>query len=173
MVVRITVSNLPPNGARFAFDAAAPWALRATAIALDAEPRSLTGALVVVATGGRVDVTGHVAASAARVCERCGEDAVVVVDTDVVLAYEPAAAVDDDVDTDVELADSKLDLGWYENDTLNLEDVVCEAVLLGVPVRVVCDDVVACDARTADLLRSKGSSGDPAHGAFARLKNLR
>lgn len=174
--MRITVSVIPEGGQLVPFDLNVPWAKRAATSALEGDPTAASGQLEFNRTGRVVKVTGHVAAKLPRLCERCGEDAFLAVDCDVDLTYEPAAPVKEegeDDDDDDEMVDDKPAVGWYEDDSLDVETVLCEAIALGAPNRIECADTESCDARTANLLRSKGSSGDPSPSAFAALKKLR
>lgn len=182
--MRIVVSQIPDAGRTIPIHG--DWATAGAKQALDAEPTKLSGALTLNRhldlddkDDGRVVVTGHVTVGASRVCERCGEDLSLVVDTDVELMYapivkdeEPEGDAKDEVDEDDDILPTHEDDGWYEDDRLDLGDVLCEAIALTLGPRVVCADEAACDRRTAELLASKGASGSPAHPAFAKLKGL-
>lgn len=172
--MRITVSAIPEGGQLVPFDRGVPWATSAAAAALDGDPTTVSGVLEFNRERSLVKVSGHVAASRPHACERCGEDTVLAVDADVDLVYEPVARkTDEGEEIDDGMVDDKPAIGWYEDDTLDAESVLCEAIALASPERIACPDVTSCDIRTADLLRSKGSSGDPSPSAFAALKKLR
>ncbi len=66
------------------------------------------------------------------------------------------------------LSDEDLEIGWYEGGELDLGDILREALALELPLRVVCVDEAACDARTDALL---GAPPEP-DGAFHALKGL-
>ncbi len=184
--MRIVVSQLPDAGRTILVQG--DWAIAAAKQALDAEPKQLSGTLTLERhldmddkEDGRVVVTGHIAVSASRECERCAEDLELVVDADVDLMYAPTVKDEepegDEVKREQEDDDDDIlpvheDDGWYQDDVLELGDVLCEAISLELGPRIVCVDVASCDRRTAELLASKGTSGNPGHPAFAKLKGL-
>lgn len=182
--MRIVVSQIPDAGRTIPVQG--DWAVAAARQALDADPQQLTGTLTLARhldlddkEDGRVVVTGHVAVAAKRECERCAEDLDLVVDADIDLMYAPLVKHEEpeegeakEVDEDDDILPVHEDDGWYEDDRLDLADVLCEAIALELGPRVVCADEAACDRRTAELLASKGTSGNPGHPAFAKLKGL-
>ena len=167
--LRIVVENIPDDGLDVRIHADAAWASEAARIALEGPVRALTGDVRVGKKGARVRVDGHVDVSTVRACERCGEDVELALAVDPELEYVPAQKGDEE---ELELESEDLDVGWYENGGLEMADVLCEALSLALPPRVVCEDAAACDARTAALLSTEGKSGNPGHPGFAALKNF-
>jgi uncharacterized metal-binding protein YceD (DUF177 family) len=170
--MRILIDHIPPDGQVVRIDSRSTWATDAARRALDAEPEGLEGELRVERKGHALEVTGPLAARAVRSCERCSEDVKLDLKVDAKLRYLPSRKRDD-ADEDVELEEDELDVGFYEGSEIAMDDVLCEALALALPPRVACEDVPACDGRTAELLASKGSSGSPTHPGLAALKNLR
>lgn len=119
----------------------------------------------------RADVTGTVKVSAKLDCDRCGEPTEVDVSADVELTYAPAASLSSDsliADEEVELARADLDVGWYEGTSLNMESVLCEAISLAWPSRVVCSDTTSCEGRVEALLEP----GKAATSPFSALRGF-
>jgi uncharacterized metal-binding protein YceD (DUF177 family) len=174
--VRIRVDKIPAAGARRTFGADDAWALEAAALALEGRPTSLEGEITVAVPDKRraVDVRVVARTGVDRPCDRCGESVRKGVVTEETLRYLPAGSTDHgpSADEEIELAEDDLDLGWYEDGSLVLADVLTEALALAVPSRTVCEDEAGCDARTAALLEA----AKPAlvgHPAFAALQNLK
>ncbi|MEZ4239450.1 MAG: YceD family protein [Myxococcota bacterium] len=146
--------------------------------------------------GPRADVVIvdiEAATGAPATCDRCGEACELRIDLDTRLLYapegeegEPDSAAFDGVALDdpsgrgegrllpdaeeIDLASSdELDLGWYQDGELILEDVLCEALSLAAPSRVVCADRAACDERTNELLAAGSTAASP----FAALAGFR
>lgn len=171
--MRIDVHIIPDTGLAVAVAANAPWALTAASAAFEAPATAVSGQLLLEKKSGKVTVSGTIAAEAERACERCGEDVRLALPIDVDLVYLPRPATESTAHPERELQDDELNSGFYEEEGLDIADVICEAVALALPMRITCDDAAACDERTAKLLADKGKSGETGHPAFAQLRNLR
>ena len=165
--MRVVVEHIPDAGQTVVIDLSKLWAMDAARTALAEIPApekagavdSLTGSLALEKRGTRVEVGGHVEVRTRRLCARCGEEMELVLDVAPELAYVPTGE-EEDSDSEVELEDGDLGVGWYDGVTLNLVDVLCEAVALALPALVSCADTGPCDERTAALLAARGSSGE-------------
>jgi uncharacterized metal-binding protein YceD (DUF177 family) len=73
---------------------------------------------------------------------------------------------------DQELSQDELELGWYDDGRLQVEDVLSETLALALPERLVCLATEGCDKRTAALLASAQVEAPSGHPGFAALKNL-
>ncbi len=167
--MRISVDSLPDGGRTQTFGAQNPWAVEAVKHALDAVPAHLSGELLVEHHAKGVHVGGRVAVGSEALCARCGELTLVELSFEPDLEYRPAAKA---AEEDVELNQDELDVGWYEDGELDLADVLCEAVALALPARVVCGDEVGCEERFLKLKSANSQDSAPV-GPFAVLKNLR
>lgn len=172
--MRVRVEAIPAAGKTVVAGLEDGWAREAAAAAVDAEPEALEARLrILPVKKGRVTIEVTARATHPATCDRCGEPLSHVVETEVALTYLPTG---EDVgrrddDEGVELAEDDLDLGWYEDGSLVLADVLTEALALATPSRTVCEDTAGCDARTESLLaEAKRDTGG--HPAFAALKNL-
>ena len=166
--MRIVVAGIPQPGLQVVLDLKKPWVREAAEAALDAPADSLSGELDVQVKSRRVSVRGHVDASAAALCDRCGEQTDRAVHADVVLSYLPE---NDDFAAELELQADDLDVGWYRDGEIDLGDVLREALALALPPRTTCSDSAGCDARTQALLERDGAA-ETGHPAFAVLRGL-
>lgn len=172
--MRIRVENIPAPGQRVNAGLDAVWARDAARDALDALPTELSASFAAGAPkDGRVTVRLDARAAVPAVCDRCGEDVTLRVESSSTLDYLPVPPpVDPESDeAEVELEEDELDVGWYTDGHLSLADILTEALALELPSRILCEDEASCDARTEALLAS-AKSGPEGHPAFAALKNL-
>jgi uncharacterized protein len=108
---------------------------------------------------GRVDrsgmdmrVRGEVKSKVILTCDRCLNEVIIPIDAPFDLLYlpdDPAAGQSGET----ELHDRDLDLAVYENDQINLDDLVLEQLELNLPSRVLCreDCRGLCSECGADL----------------------
>jgi uncharacterized protein len=71
-------------------------------------------------------------------CARCVEPVEIPLAADFDLIFRPAAA--DSEATERSITAPETEIGYYQNDSLLLEDVLREQVLLSLPVRTLCKD---------------------------------
>ena len=192
--VKILVEGIPAPGREIHFGLAEGWAVEAATTSLDRAPARLAGSVTLNranatnphGTRGVVIVDVKADTGAPATCDRCGEECELAVSTEIRLLYAPdetdGAAFDGISIADlhpaseapgtksgVELDVEDLDLGWYTKGELPLGDVLCEALALATPTRVVCADSVECDKRTDILL----ATAKVADGPFAVLGVLK
>lgn len=172
--MRIVVAGIPATGKVVEFGLRDDWAREAAEVALDGPPEVLEGELTLqrASDDGLVTVTGEARASRPATCDRCGEATDREVDIDVSLLYAPTTRgrnADPFDGGEIELAAEDLDLGWYQGGSLQLRDVLQEALSLEVSPRIRCADVAECDKRT-DALLAGATSGEPGHPALAALR---
>ena len=168
--MRIAIDTIPDDGLDVDVQRDDSWALEVASAVLEAPATALGGQLTLVQAGPSVRVRGKLHAVGTRVCERCGEDTDLRLDSDFDLSYVPTTDLPD-THAEVRLAPGDLDVGWYEGDHIDLSTVVSEALALELPSRIVCADQVACEARAADLLSNAGDVSD-SPGPFAGLDKL-
>lgn len=167
--MQVTVSHIhDSNGLRVAVSPDSAWVRAAVERALEV-PGTAAGQLHLSRTAGKVEVKGELQVTAAHPCERCGEDVPLALVAAVDLAFLPSSHAPA-AHHELELEAEDLDVGYYDDDTLDVEDLVCEAIALEMPSRVVCEDREACDGRTARLLAERGAAGSPGDHPFAALK---
>ena len=89
----------------------------------------VTGAL------GEIRVKGHLSVVMEADCDRCLEPADFPIDSDFELYYSPVA---NSPVHEVEIDKSGAEMGFYEGDGIELNDVLREFVLLALPMQRVC-----------------------------------
>jgi uncharacterized protein len=136
--VFVHVRDLEVRAARFDVEVA-PGAIDY----LDAELRQ-SGALkaagkIELVTGslGEIRVTGHLTVPMESACDRCLEAARFPIDSDFVLYYRP---VSEGYGDEKEIDAGEAEMGFYEGEGLELNDVLREQVLLALPMQRVCRD---------------------------------
>jgi uncharacterized metal-binding protein YceD (DUF177 family) len=168
-IVRFLIEHIDDRGRQVEASLADSWAKDASREALGGDPSVLSVSLDLQQKDGLVHVTGRARAGTPRSCDRCGEDTALDLDVEIDLYYAPKAA-EPESHPEQELDADELDVGWYSDGEIDVADVLREAIALAVPLRVVCEDTAACDARVAALL------GPPAaketHPGLAQLKSI-
>lgn len=168
--MNLGVGDIPPSGRRIVFDSDV-WAIDAGRNAASGEVRSVTGDLLASDEGaGVVRFTGSARLVAELPCDRCSEATEVDVQADISLSYAPVVprrttSLDEE---EIELSEDELDAGWYEGTTIDMGSVLCEALSLAWPARIVCSDTQSCEVRARALLKVGSAEMSP----FAALRGL-
>ncbi len=84
---------------------------------------------------GEIRVKGHVTVPMESECDRCLEPAACPVDADFELYYRPVA---EGYGEEKVIDDGEAEMGFYEGDGVELNDVLREFVLLALPMQRVC-----------------------------------
>lgn len=84
---------------------------------------------------GEIRVKGHVTVRMEADCDRCLEPAACPVDSDFELYYRPVTG---GYGEEKELGEDEAQMGFYEGDGLELNDVLREQVLLALPMQRIC-----------------------------------
>jgi len=85
---------------------------------------------------GEVRVRGHLSVRIDTECDRCLETASIPIESDFDLFYEPMSLVPEEAEVEINQGESEI--GFYEGEGLELEDILRERVLLALPMRKVC-----------------------------------
>jgi uncharacterized protein len=83
-------------------------------------------------------VEGSVKLSTKLICSRCLKDTLLPLDLDFREEYIPAEESEKGIEK--ELTDRELDIGFYSNDELDINEIVKEQVLLSVPMKPLCSN---------------------------------
>lgn len=86
---------------------------------------------------GEIQVSGHVAVAMEADCDRCLEPARLSVDSEFSLYYRP---VEDGFGDEKSIDAGEAEMGFYEGEGLELNDVLREFVLLALPMQCVCKE---------------------------------
>jgi len=141
----IPVHDLDAAGKRFRFPLRVDW-LRSTLEATDVRPALADGELDVRVSrsGNDVVVRGAIRAELSVPCARCLEPAAVSVREEVsalAVASSTAVKAGNPSDSDDEdLPTEEADVIEYDGDTLVLDDLVRDELLLGIPMIPLCSD---------------------------------
>lgn len=84
-----------------------------------------------------IKVSGHITVEMAADCDRCLEPARYPIDSDFSLFYRP---VEDGYGDEKEIDTGEAEMGFYEGDGLELNEVIAEFVLLTLPMQRVCSE---------------------------------
>jgi uncharacterized protein len=87
---------------------------------------------------GEVRIRGQYRGEMAARCDRCLGMARFALDADFDLYYRPSSDIARD--EEVEIDDGEAEIGFYEGDGLNLEEILREQVMLALPMQRVCSD---------------------------------
>lgn len=166
--MRIPVDSIDANGREVRAGLGDAWAVRAADQALDATPEALSADLLVVREKGVIHVTGTLQARFVRPCDRCAQGVSTDLTHEVDLSYAPEKGGTGEI----ELTEGDLDIGTFPGDTLELADVLSEGLALALPLRFLCTDTAACDARTSALLAKLDEAGAAGSSPFAALAGL-
>ena len=85
---------------------------------------------------GEIRVKGHLSVTMEADCDRCLEPARMTVDSDFELFYTPVT--EGPINEEVAIDESEAEIGFYEGDGIDLNDVLREYVLLALPMQRVC-----------------------------------
>lgn len=86
---------------------------------------------------GEIRIRAHVTVEMEVDCDRCLEPAAFPIEEDFVLLYRPMA---DSAAEEAELDEDESEVGFYEGDGVELNDVLQEYVLLALPMQRLCSE---------------------------------
>ncbi|MDT4968922.1 MAG: hypothetical protein QOJ64_3659 [Acidobacteriota bacterium] len=126
-------------------------------------------------SGHDVRLRGDISAKAEVDCDRCLKSVEVLVATEFDVKYLP---VEDYSSSEVaELQDDDLATSFYEGDTIDIDELVREQILLALPGRALCGEeckglcpVCGID-KNADSCNCQGSAVDPRWAGLEKLVN--
>jgi uncharacterized protein len=124
-------------------------------------------------TDGEVRIKGDYSVEMGAVCDRCLGSASFPISTTFDLFYRPVSFIARD--EEVEIDEGEAELGFYENNGLELEDVLREQVLLALPMQRVCSESCKGICPGCGKNRNEHDCGCPPGGGDARwsaLQNL-
>ncbi|HEY1692630.1 MAG TPA: DUF177 domain-containing protein [Polyangiaceae bacterium] len=137
----IPVRDLDAAGKPFRFPVRAAW-LRGALEATEVVPGEQDGELDVRLSKSGTDVVvhGRVRASLLVPCARCLEPAKVALDEDVSVLVVPAAAMRGAAPSGEDDADEQADVIGYDGETVVLDDLVRDELLLAIPMIPLCSE---------------------------------
>lgn len=164
--MKVQVSEIPDEGLDIAFEES----LEAESLELQSPVKVQ---LRVQKVGAEVITQGMIETRAALQCSRClsgfSRDLAVPVD----LVYHPFDELKGEEKHEVK--NDELDTGFYQNDELDIQDLVMEQILLSVPMKPLCSETCKgiCPKCGADLnLKACGCEQKEPDHRLAILKDL-
>jgi uncharacterized protein len=138
-VLKINVSKIPEGGMDLRFEKDGAWF---RGFLPEAEPFDFTLRRIDVACSVRriketVFIEGSVTASAEAPCCRCLETACMPLQVSFKYTFSPAPL---EPQEEVELNAEDLELAYYEEDTIDLDRVIFEQIMLQIPIKPLCGE---------------------------------
>lgn len=125
-------------------------------------------------TLGEIRVKGHLKVTMETLCDRCLETARAPIDSDFDLYYRPPQPPRHPAE-EVELHAGEAEIGFYDGDGLQLNDILREYVILSMPMHPVCSEgckgICPVCGQNRNV-RACGCEVKPADDRWAALKNL-
>lgn len=133
----IVLTRLPEDGLKFEHQYAADE-LDLSNHELDLpQPPFIKGR--VTNLGQEMRVKGNLTATLAATCDRCLETVILPLATDFDLYYLPAD-YDANKTGETELLERDLDFSYYENERIDVDELVMEQLELSLPTRILCSE---------------------------------
>ena len=137
--LKINPAILPEEGLRVSFSEDANWFKNC--FSENEEPEfSLIKADVhclITRSGDTIYIRGNLEAQISQECSRCLEPAALTVVGDFVYTLVPEKT---EVAEDIELTAEELETGYYRGDFIDLAPLICEQIVLQVPIKVLCKE---------------------------------
>jgi len=137
--LKINPAILPEEGLRLKFSENAAWFKEC--FASDELPEfSLVKADVeclITRSGLTVYVRGNLKATISQECSRCLEPATIEVGGDFAYTLVPEK---EEFEEEIELTADELETSYYRGDFIDLKPLVCEQIVLQVPIKVLCSE---------------------------------
>ena len=169
----ISLQRLPVAGLRFAHQYQ-PGELDVSAHEFEiTEPPQIAG--LVRQSGMDVHLTGTLKTALVVPCDRCLQDVPFQIEQDLKLVYVPLEA-ERAAKSETELHEDDLEFSYYENDELDVDQLIREQLELALPARVLCrEDCCGLCAQCGTNLNLETcqctAPGDPRWQALAELKD--
>jgi uncharacterized protein len=173
----IKLREIPPEGMTRTFDLAGDWA-RGALKGTEAQvvpPDGLTAEVELMKSQEDVYARGTIAGVLTLPCSRCLTPAPLAVKSDFEITYVPAGA-EADVDEELEVTDEMADTATYENDEVDLEEMLREEVLLTLPIAHPCKESCKGLCATCGQNLNEGTCNcppPPTDDRWAALKNVK
>lgn len=126
--MHITVSNIPDSGLEEELKISVTFLDDMTEV-------NVPVSLKIFRVGDKVLINGKVKTEASLQCSRCLENFSYPLDVKFEVEYVPFQEF---IRTDEELTREELDVSFYKNDQIDIEEIVREHLLLAVPMKPLC-----------------------------------
>jgi uncharacterized protein len=173
--LQIAIKAIPETGLTVAIDLGQEWfdRWREEDPGLELADARITGQVSLSKHGPDILVRGSLSGQMELACSRCLESfpAPAAIEFDLLLVPGPPTA-----DADEELSPDDLDLDYYTGETVDLESLLREQIILMMPLKPLCDETCKglCPRCGANLNRDTCSCPtDAVNSPFARLAKLK
>lgn len=137
--LKINLTILPEEGLRLTFSEGAEWFKEC--FSDDEKPEfslfKVDVTCMITRSGNTIYIRGELAAKISQECGRCLEPVTIPIGGDFVYTLVPAKV---EVAKDLELTTQELEKSYYSGDFIDLAPMICEQIVLHVPMRVLCND---------------------------------
>jgi uncharacterized protein len=173
--LQINLKTIPETGLAKAIDLGPEWFARwhEEDPGLEFADARITGSVHLSKHGHDILVRGNLSGRMELACSRCLEPftAPAAIEFDLLLVPGPVSA-----DAKEELSPDDLDLDYYTGETVDLESIVREQIILMLPLKPLCEEACKglCPHCGANLNRETCTcSTDAVDSPFARLAKLK
>jgi uncharacterized protein len=137
--LKINVILIPEEGQNFVFSEDGAWfkGCFTDSDGSDFILRQVNVSCLITRTSGTVFIKGSFSALIDIDCSRCLERASLPIGGDFTYTLIPAKA---ETREDLELTPEELEISYYQGDFINLAPIICEQIILQVPMKVLCSE---------------------------------
>jgi uncharacterized protein len=135
--LKINVVTIPEEGLNFALSEDGKWFKECFPENdhPDFDLRKVDFQCQIIKTSGTIFIKGAISVSLDIDCSRCLEDVNLSVGGDFAYTLVPAKP---EIKEDLELTVEELEISYYEDDFVDLQPIICEQIILQIPVKPLC-----------------------------------
>jgi uncharacterized protein len=137
--LKINPGILPEEGLRLKFSEGPSWFEHCFAGSELPEFSLVTAEVdcLITRSGATVYIRGRLEAAIRQECSRCLEPATLSVGGDFAYTLVPDK---EEFEEEIELSAAELETGYYRGDFIDLSPLICEQIVLQVPIKVLCSE---------------------------------
>lgn len=138
--LKINVFLIPEEGQSFVFSEGGLWFQECfkESEKPDFTLDTVDGSCLITRTSGTVFIKGSFSAQIDVGCSRCLEKTKLSICSD--FAYTLIPMIKPETGEDLELTPEDLETGYYQGDFIDLTPIICEQIVLQVPIKVLCSN---------------------------------
>ena len=174
--MQITVSNIPPEGLHRELSRDEEWFNRQSSenTLNDCTVKHIEIHCFISRVSKNVTVKGTITTNLAARCCRCLEEFELSIKDDFKYVLVPAPI--EGKEEELELSRDDLDFGYYEHDSIDLQPLIVEQVMLQIPFKPLCSESCRGLCPTCGINLNKEScnhKGEEKRSPFAILENFK
>lgn len=181
--MKIDVPNIPPEGQTVEFDQSTPWFAKLLTNEFREfveSPHLAQGRVNLYKTQSNVSCNGALSVALHPTCSRCAAKFTTPLEVAITRHLVPQFSLGprepSDGDEGIELSEEDLDFGTYQNEEIDLGEIVAEEIRLAFPLRFLCSETCRglCGKCGANLNEGACSCAQtPENIAFSVLKGFK